>query len=104
MKRLVAAAGVCSWLILFSNSGWVSISPMPVLAGPTVLSTTRDIIRGARRRALPALLQNNQSREPKVCADVKPGGGRIEACMKFHLSEVSDSCEDAVTQAAAGKS
>jgi hypothetical protein len=35
---------------------------------------------------------------------VKPGGGRIEACMKSHLSEVSDPCKDAVAQAAAGKS
>jgi hypothetical protein len=40
----------------------------------------------------------------KICADVKPGGGRIEACMKSHLTEVSEPCKDAVTQAAAGKS
>jgi hypothetical protein len=35
---------------------------------------------------------------------VKPGGGRIEACVKSHLSEISDPCKDAVSQATAGKS
>ena len=40
----------------------------------------------------------------QFCADVKPGGGRIETCMKTHLSEVSDPCKDALSTATAGKS
>ena len=28
----------------------------------------------------------------KFCADVKPGGGRIMACLKEHASELSDAC------------
>jgi hypothetical protein len=39
----------------------------------------------------------------QFCADVKPGGGRIEACMKTHVLEISDPCKDALSQAA-GKS
>jgi hypothetical protein len=39
----------------------------------------------------------------KNCAGVKPGGGRIEACMKEHVADISEPCKDALTQAAAGK-
>ena len=34
----------------------------------------------------------------QFCADVKPGGGRIETCMKARLDEVSDPCKDASGQ------
>jgi hypothetical protein len=37
------------------------------------------------------------------CADVKPGGGRIRACMESHLADVSDPCKEALGRAAAGK-
>jgi hypothetical protein len=36
----------------------------------------------------------------KSCADIKPGGGRIEACLKDHFAEVSDSCKETISQAA----
>jgi cysteine rich repeat protein len=39
----------------------------------------------------------------KNCADIKPGGGRIEACLKDHFADVSDPCKDTISQAA-GKS
>jgi hypothetical protein len=38
------------------------------------------------------------------CAGVKPGGGRIEACVKSHFADFRQTCRDAVTQVAAGKS
>lgn len=33
------------------------------------------------------------------CAAVVPGGGRIKACMKQHLPELSDPCKEALFQA-----
>jgi Cysteine rich repeat len=39
----------------------------------------------------------------KNCADIKPGGGRIEACLKDHFADVSDPCKETISQAA-GKS
>jgi hypothetical protein len=40
----------------------------------------------------------------KLCAGVQPGESRIKACMKSHLSELSQSCEDRLlTVAITGK-
>ena len=36
----------------------------------------------------------------KNCADIKPGGGRIEACLKDHFADVSDPCKETISQAA----
>ena len=33
-------------------------------------------------------------------ADIKPGGGRIEACLKDHFADVSDPCKETISQAA----
>lgn len=34
-----------------------------------------------------------------LCANVAPGQGRVKACMKAHLRELSDPCKDAIFQA-----
>ena len=39
----------------------------------------------------------------KKCANIEPGGGRIEACLKDHFADVSDGCKETISQAA-GKS
>jgi Cysteine rich repeat len=39
----------------------------------------------------------------KNCADIVPGGGRIEACMKDHFADVSEGCKETISHAA-GKS
>ena len=39
----------------------------------------------------------------KNCADIAPGGGRIEACMKDHFADMSEGCKETISQAA-GKS
>jgi hypothetical protein len=39
----------------------------------------------------------------KNCADIKPGRGRIEACLKDHFADVSDQCKETISQGA-GKS
>ena len=39
----------------------------------------------------------------KNCANIHPGGGRIEACLKDHFADLSDGCKETISQAA-GKS
>jgi hypothetical protein len=39
----------------------------------------------------------------KICADIVPGGGRIEACMKDRFADMSEGCKETISQAA-GKS
>lgn len=36
-----------------------------------------------------------------LCADVKPGGGRVRDCVKSHFGELSAPCQDVVTKVAA---
>ena len=38
-----------------------------------------------------------------LCAGVVPGTGRVRACIKSHMAEVSDVCKDAMSRAAAGR-
>jgi hypothetical protein len=40
----------------------------------------------------------------KNCAGIKPGGGRIETCMKDHFADMSDACKEVISQAGGGKS
>ena len=40
----------------------------------------------------------------KLCTGIQPGEGRIKACIKSHLTELSPTCEDRVlTVAVTGK-
>jgi hypothetical protein len=39
----------------------------------------------------------------KNCADIVPGRGRIETCMKDHFADLSEGCKETISQAA-GKS
>jgi hypothetical protein len=36
----------------------------------------------------------------KNCADIEPGGGRIETCLKDHFADLSDGCKETISQAA----
>ena len=38
----------------------------------------------------------------KFCADVKPGGRRIAACLREHTSELSQACQAAIPQKKGG--
>ena len=37
----------------------------------------------------------------KVCANISPGQGRIGACIKEHLNDLTDACKTRLSQAAA---
>ncbi|HTR45674.1 MAG TPA: cysteine rich repeat-containing protein [Thermodesulfovibrionales bacterium] len=39
----------------------------------------------------------------KFCPDVKPGGGRIVACLKNHQSELSQECKDSLAKGPGGQ-
>jgi hypothetical protein len=39
----------------------------------------------------------------QFCASTEPGEGRVEACMKAHVADVSDACKVALANAAAGE-
>ena len=39
----------------------------------------------------------------KLCAGIQPGEGRIKACIKSHMAELSDPCKDAMSRAPAGR-
>ena len=39
----------------------------------------------------------------KNCTGIKPGGGRIETCIKDHFADMSEACKEMISQAGAGK-
>jgi Cysteine rich repeat len=72
-KKLVAAAGA---ILLLSTSGAMAQSA----AARAVLGACKPDIRN-------------------FCSQVAPGSGRIKACMKEHLHELSEPCKEAMFQA-----
>lgn len=38
-----------------------------------------------------------------LCEDVKPGEGRIAACVKDHMKDLSEPCQNLLARAAAGQ-
>jgi hypothetical protein len=52
-------------------------------------------------RATPAQMMVLNACKPDIrafCSQVAPGGGRIKACMKAHLPELSEPCKEALFQ------
>jgi Cysteine rich repeat len=45
------------------------------------------------------VIQSCQQDAKTLCPDVKPGGGRILACLKQQSDKVSDGCKDALMAA-----
>jgi hypothetical protein len=72
-KKLVVAVGA---ILLLSTSGAMAQSA----AARAVLGACKPDIRN-------------------FCSQVAPGGGRIKACMKEHLHELSEPCKEAMFQA-----
>ena len=72
-KKLVIAAGA---ILLLSTSAAMAQSA----AARAVLGACKPDIRN-------------------FCSQVAPGGGRIKACMKEHLHELSEPCKEAMFQA-----
>ena len=52
--------------------------------------------------AAPSALAKACAKDIKsVCADVKPGGGKLKTCVKEHYSDLSTDCQIAIVKAAA---
>jgi hypothetical protein len=57
---------------------------------------------GAMAQMRPGAMAAAKACKPDIaqfCSQVPPGGGRIKACMKEHLPELSESCKEALFQA-----
>jgi hypothetical protein len=57
---------------------------------------------GAMAQMRPGAMAAAKACKPDIarfCSQVAPGGGRIKACMKEHLPELSEPCKEALFQA-----
>ena len=60
------------------------------------------LMAASAAEAAPSAMARACAKDVKsVCADVKPGGGKLKACMKEHYSDLSDDCQIAIVKAAA---
>jgi hypothetical protein len=66
-------------------------------AGAILLLSTSDAM--AQSAAARAVLGACKPDIRNFCSQVAPGGGRIKACMKEHLHELSEPCKEAMFQA-----
>ena len=64
----------------------------------------KDLSEGCQTVVLKAVTAKACAADVKQqCAGIKPGEGRIEACMKTHFAKISDTCKVALANAAAGE-
>ena len=57
---------------------------------------------GAMAQMRPGVMEAARACRPDIrefCSDVPPGQGRIKACMKAHIAELSEPCKEALFQA-----
>jgi len=69
-----------------------------LMAGAVLLLSTS----GAMAQMRPGMRAVLQARKPDIaqfCSQVPPGQGRIKACMKEHLQELSEPCKEGLFQA-----
>jgi hypothetical protein len=69
----------------------LAISAGLLLAAPGAIAQMRPAAMTAARACKPDIAQ--------FCGNVPPGQGRIKACMKEHLPELSEPCKEALFQA-----
>ena len=59
-------------------------------------------ISGAMAQMQPSAMEAARACKPDIayfCGNVAPGQGRIKACMKAHVRELSEPCKEALFQA-----
>lgn len=59
-------------------------------------------ISGAMAQMSPGEMEAAKACKPdiaRLCGNVEPGQGRIKACMKAHIRELSDPCKEALFRA-----
>jgi Cysteine rich repeat len=72
-----------------------------VAAAILLLSTSGAMaqMRQGAREGARAVLQACKPDIARFCSQVQPGQGRIKACMKEHLQELSEPCKEGLFQA-----
>ena len=69
-----------------------------IAAGAVLLLSTSVAVAQMRPEAL-AVLRACKPDIARFCSQIPPGQGRIKACMKAHLSELSEPCKEGLFQA-----
>ena len=69
----------------------LTICAILLLSAPGAMAQMRPGAMAAARACRPDIRQ--------FCGDVPPGQGRIKACMKDHIAELSEPCKEALFQA-----
>ena len=69
-----------------------------VIAGAVFLLSTAGVMAQMRPEAQ-AVLRACKPDIARFCGQVPPGQGRIKACMKEHLPELSEPCKEGLFQA-----
>ena len=64
-----------------------------------LLSTSGAIAQQRMGAGARAVLQTCKPDIAQFCSQVPPGQGRIKACMKEHLQQLSEPCKEALFQA-----
>jgi cysteine rich repeat protein len=70
-----------------------------VAVGALVLLLSATAATAQSNPAARAVLRACKPDIAQFCSQVPPGGGRIKACMKSHLHELSEPCKEAMFQA-----
>jgi Cysteine rich repeat len=70
-----------------------------ILAAGMILLLSTSGAMAQMRQGARAVLQACKPDIRQFCSQVPPGQGRIKACMKEHIHELSEPCKEAMFQA-----
>ena len=70
-----------------------------ILAVSAILRLSTSGAKAQMRPGARAVLQACKPDIARFCSQVPPGEGRIKACMKEHLPELSEPCKEGLFQA-----
>jgi len=70
-----------------------------VLAAGAILLLSTSTAMAQMRPGARAVLQACKPDIARLCSQVQPGQGRIKACMKEHIHELSEPCKEGLFQA-----
>jgi hypothetical protein len=71
----------------------------PVIIGTVLLLSVSGAGAQQMRPGARMVLQACKPDIARFCSQVPPGQGRIKACMKDHIQELSDPCKEGLFQA-----
>ena len=75
------------------------MSKNKILTAGVILLVSATGAMAQMRPGARAVLQACKPDIAHFCSQVRPGEGRIKACMKEHLQELSDPCKEGLFQA-----